>query len=284
MFGNRIWTPVFGSLSDYSENELMDHVFNASYSPVATVYVGFSTADPLDDASGMAEPSGNNYAREAITFSAASSRAITHAGTITFNQASGPWGTISHWFICDHPTNTTWGTNVNLLAHGSLNTSKSVVAGNTPSIAGGEIDISFSAGEITDYLAEKLLDLMFRNTAYSSPSTYVGLFTSALADSDTDPSAKECSGGSYARKQVNVNGGAAPTWELSSGGLVNNNDVITFVTPTGSWGTVTAVGIVDAASNGNLLFYDNSPGGDGQAPTTDDTVQFAANTLDVTMS
>jgi len=280
----KIWTPIFGSLSDFAENELMDHIFNAAYTPVATVYIGLSTADPLDDDSGIAEPVGNNYAREAIAFSAANARAITHAAAITFNQASGPWGTITHWFVCDHASNTTWGTNVNMLAHGALNTSKAVVSGNTPSIAIGEVDISFTAGEITTYLANKLLDLMFRNTAYSKPATYVGLFVTALADADGDPTAKECSGGSYARKQVNINGGAAPDWELAAAGVVDNNAVITFVTPTGAWGTVTAIGIVDALTAGNLLLYDNTPGGDGQAPTTGDTVQFAANTLDITMT
>lgn len=280
----KLWTPIFGSISDFAENELMDHVFNVAYTPPATVYVGFSTADPLDDYSGMAEPVGNNYAREIIAFDAAASRLLNQTSLITFNQASGPWGTITHWFVCDHLSNTTWGTNVNLLAHGALNTSKSVVSGNTPSIAAGEINISFSAGEITDYLAHKLLDLMFRNIAYTKPATYIGLFTTALADTDGDPTAKECSGGSYARKQVNINGGGAPDWELAVAGVIENNGEIVFVTPTASWGIVTAVGIVDALTLGNLLFYDNSPGGDGQEPTTDDTVKFAANTLDVTMT
>lgn len=280
----RIWTPVFGSVSAYSENELMDHVFNAAYTPAATVYVGLSTADPTNDGSALAEPSGNNYAREAISFSAAATRAITHGSPITFNQASGPWGTISDWFICDHLSNTNWGTDVHMLAFGALNTSKAVVSGNTPSIAAGEIDISFSAGEISDYLVLKLLDLMFRNTAYSAPDTYVALLNSAAADSDTDMSAKEPSGNGYARKQVNVNGGSTPTWKVATGGLVENNDEITMASPTGSWGTITAVAICDALTTGNLLFYDNSPGGDGQAPDDGDTVKFAASTLDITMT
>ncbi len=37
-----------GSLSDYAENELLDHLFNAAYSPVATVYLALCTADPTD--------------------------------------------------------------------------------------------------------------------------------------------------------------------------------------------------------------------------------------------
>ena len=280
----KLWNPIFGDLSDYSEDVLMDHVFNAAYTPVSTVYVGLSTADPLDDYSGMAEPSGNNYAREAITFGVAAARAITHAAIITFNQASGSWGTISHWFICNHISNTTWGTDVELLAHGSLNTSKSVVDGNTPSIAAGEVDVSFNANEISNYLVHKLLDLMFRNTAYTAPDTFVALLATEAADGDTDMTAKEPSGNGYAREQVNINGGAAPDWELSLGGVVENNGEITMGPPTGSWGAITGVAICDALTVGNLLFYDNTPGGDGQSPDDGDTVKFAANTLDVTMT
>lgn len=65
-----------GSLSDYSENELLDHLCNAAYTPPATVYLGFSTADPTDDASGIAEPAGGNYGRKAIAFDAAASRKV----------------------------------------------------------------------------------------------------------------------------------------------------------------------------------------------------------------
>ena len=52
-----------GSFADYWENEILDHLFGkGSYTP-PTIYVGLSTADPVDDASGLAEPSGNSYAR-----------------------------------------------------------------------------------------------------------------------------------------------------------------------------------------------------------------------------
>ena len=58
-----------GSIADYLENELSDHVMGVgAYTPPATVYLGLSTADPTDDASGLAEPSGNGYARESIAF------------------------------------------------------------------------------------------------------------------------------------------------------------------------------------------------------------------------
>lgn len=52
----------------YLENALLNHAVNKSaYTPPTTVYVGLSTADPGDDGTGLAEPAGNGYARQAIT-------------------------------------------------------------------------------------------------------------------------------------------------------------------------------------------------------------------------
>lgn len=265
-----------GSISNYLEDELLDHIFNAAYTPVSTVYLALSTADPTDDGSGMAEPSGNGYARKAITFSAASSRQIDQNADVNFDQASGSWGTITHWAIFDALTSG------NMLAHGALSTSKQVVSGNTPSVASGEVTISVSAGEVSDYLANKLLDFAFRNQAFSAPDTYIALATADISDSDTGSTITEVSGNGYARKQTNPNGGSSPTWDLSASGLVDNTHDITFAAPTGSWGLVTAAAIIDAVSAGNLLFYENTI--TEQTPGSGDTVKFAAGDLDVSLS
>jgi hypothetical protein len=270
-----------GSLSDYSELELLDHVFNAAYSPAATVYLALCTADPTDAGTGASMnecADSGSYARKAITFGAANARSIAQSGTVTFDAATGSWGTASHWAIVDSGTHGAG----NMLAHGSLSESKSIVSGNTPSVASGQVTVSFSAGEISTYLANKLLDLMFRNQAYSKPATHVALAVSALADADTDITAKECSGTSYARVQVNINGGSSPTWDLAASGALDNTHAITFPAAGGSWSTIVGVGICDAASGGNLLFYDNAMA--DQAVGTGDTVSFAIGALDVEMS
>jgi hypothetical protein len=83
-----------GSLTNFAENELLDHVFNAAYTPPSTVYVALCTSDPGEtatDLSGVECANANNYAREAITFAAASSRSVQQSGAVTFNQASGSW-------------------------------------------------------------------------------------------------------------------------------------------------------------------------------------------------
>ena len=270
-----------GSLSDFSENELLDHVFNAAYTPAATIYLALATADPTDAATGASFNEVANsgaYVRKAITFGAAASRRVTSSGTVTYDQATGSWGTVTHWAIVDSATHGAG----NVLAHGAFTNSKAVVSVNTPSVASGEVYVEFSAGYISAYLSNKSLDLMFRNMAYTKPSTYIALTTATIADDDTGSTITEPGSGADARKQVNVNGGATPTWKLATGGLVENNDDIDFATATGSWGTVVAMAIVDASSAGNLLFYDN--GVTDQAVGVDDTASFPANSLDVQMS
>lgn len=269
-----------GSLSDFSKLELLDHVFNAAYVPAATVYLALCTADPTDAGTGAAMnevPDANGYARTAITFGAAASRRVTQSAQVTFPQASGDWGTVTHWAVLDDNTHGAG----NMLAHGAFGVSKAIVNGNTPSVAVGEVYVEI-LGEISTYLANKLLDLMFRNQAYAAPDTYVALVTAAVDEDDTGATITEPAGGDYAREQVNVNGGAAPTWNLAAAGLVDNTHDIEFTTATASWGTITGVCIVDAAADGNLLFYDNDMA--DQAVAEDDTVTFPAGDLDITLS
>ena len=105
-----------GSFADYWENEILDHLFGkGNYTP-PTIYVGLSTADPTDDATGLTEPSGNAYARVATSganWNAASSGTIDNANDITFPEASGSWGTLTHFALFDAASGG------NMLAHGS---------------------------------------------------------------------------------------------------------------------------------------------------------------------
>lgn len=270
-----------GSLTDYSELELLDHLCNAAYSPVATVYLALATADPTDAATGASMnecANANGYSRKAITFGAAASRKITQSGAVTYDEATGSWGTVTHWAIVDSATHGAG----NCLAHGAFAEGKSIVSGNTPSVADAEVYVEFSAGEISDAVSIKLLDLMFRNQTYAAPDTYVALVTATVSDSDTGSTITEPSGGAYARKQVNVNGGASPTWDLAAAGLVDNTHDVEFTTATASWGTIVGVAICSAATLGDLLMYDNAMG--DQAVGDGDTVKFPVGDLDLQMS
>jgi len=96
----------------------------------------------------------------------------------------------------------------------------------------------------SNYLETELLDHVFANAAYTSPTTvYVGLFTS---NPDEDGSGTEVSGGSYARQSGSF---------TVSGNTATTNAAIEFPTATASWGTITHIGIYDTSSAGNLLAY-----------------------------
>lgn len=102
---------------------------------------------------------------------------------------------------------------------------------------------------VSNYLADALLNQVFRNVAWTRPSAvYIALYTSNPTAADTGT---EVSGGGYARRQVTF--GAPAT----DNGLrtIKNTAEIAFPTATADWGTVTHVGIRDSASGGNLLFY-----------------------------
>ncbi|MHC4435726.1 MAG: phage tail fiber protein [Planctomycetota bacterium] len=128
-----------GGFSNYWENKILDHIFGkGSYTP-PTIYVGLSTADPTDPGSGLAEPSGNGYARvqtSAPDWNTASNGSLDNSSDISFNQATGNWGTITHFALFDAATAG------NMLAHGDLSQSKSINESDTARFEAGDLDIS----------------------------------------------------------------------------------------------------------------------------------------------
>lgn len=99
--------------------------------------------------------------------------------------------------------------------------------------------------EFSNYLENKILDHVLRNTSYTSPTTvYVGLYTSNPGEGNTGT---EVSGGSYARQVLSVT--------TASGGVVTSSADVTFPQATSSWGTISHIGLLDALTSGNLLMY-----------------------------
>ena len=133
------------------------------------------------------------------------------------------------------------------------------------------------AGSFSDYLEDELLDHVLGGADYARPATvYVGLYTAAPTDAG---GGTEVAGNNYARVSVTNN---ATNWPASSGGAKANGTAITFATPSGSWGTVGAMGVFDASSAGNLLAW-----ADLAVPksvSSGDIVAFAVGELDVSLT
>lgn len=124
------------AMSDYLENEILDHILrNAAYTPASTVYIGLSTGSFADGNSGT-ELSGSGYTRKSIAFDAASGGTTDNTSAIDFPTATGSWGTVSHWGLFDAATSG------NLLIHGAFSASKAVASGDILRIAAGELDIT----------------------------------------------------------------------------------------------------------------------------------------------
>lgn len=267
---------------DYGDNDTLG--FNTIYIRLADStdpdtkaedYV-LAGGNPFDDGTGLNEPGGGSYAREAITFGAAASRRVTQSGNVAFDTATAEWGWITHWALMDASTSG------NVMAFGKMNAPKQIVINNTFTMPSTEVYVEFLTGGVSDYLANKLLDHAFRNTAYTSPATYVALTTVAITDSDTGSTITEVDGAGYARVLVDAAGGDSPAWEAASSGSVSNDDQIDIGPPSGSWGTVVAVGVVDADEAGNLLVYANDVV--DQAMDDGDTPFFPANALSFPLS
>lgn len=85
------------------------------------------------------------------------------------------------------------------------------------------------------------------------------------------------SGGSYVRLSITNN---STNFPAASGGAKTNGVDFTFVTATGSWGTIVAWGLFDASTSGNLLYWgDVTP---NKAIASGDTAKFTAGDLDIT--
>jgi hypothetical protein len=132
------------------------------------------------------------------------------------------------------------------------------------------------AGSFSDFLELEVLDHVFGNATYSAPANlHIALFTVAPTDSG---GGTEVTGGSYARVSVTNN---ATNFPAASGGAKSNGAEITFVTATGNWGTIVAMGVFDAASSGNLLAWaDVTP---NKAINTGDTAKFAVGDFDLAL-
>lgn len=133
------------------------------------------------------------------------------------------------------------------------------------------------AGNMSNYLEDKIQDHVLGGGDYTRPATvYIGLWTATLDDTSTGATSGEVSGSNYSRVAVTNN---ATNFPASSSGEKHNGTAINFPTPSGSWGTVTHVAILDASSAGNILYWIALTA--SKAINSGDTVSFATSALSI---
>jgi hypothetical protein len=128
---------------------------------------------------------------------------------------------------------------------------------------------------MSDYCEQQLIKHLFRTGSFTKPTVIaIGLYTAAPSDAG---GGTEVTGGAYARQTLNP---LDANWtDPTTTGTTDNASAITFPTATANWGTITHVGIFDAASAGNLLFWGALT--QSKVVNSGDTFSFAIGALDV---
>lgn len=128
------------ALSDHAEALLLDWLMTTGSATRPTAwYVALYTAAPSDSGGGT-EVSGSGYARQSVTFDAASSPGGTTANSaaVSFTASGGSFGTVTHIGIFDAVSGG------NLLWHGAMTASKTVADGDTLEFSTGNIDLTIA--------------------------------------------------------------------------------------------------------------------------------------------
>lgn len=142
--------------------------------------------------------------------------------------------------------------------------------------------------QMSDFLENKLIDHIFRATAYTAPTTiWVSLHTANPTDTGGSEVTTVSTGYARASLAASVSNwsstnGATTGASSGTGGSTSNKAAITFGTPTATWGTVTHFALWDASSAGNMLVY----GALTVSKTINqgDTVSFASDAITVTFA
>lgn len=102
--------------------------------------------------------------------------------------------------------------------------------------------------KFSDYMENKIVNFWLRGNpegVVAPAATYLALYKSDPTDANTGT---ECaSSGDYARQVLSF---TAPV-----DGVTSNSALVQFPIASLSWGTVTHIGIFDAPTGGNLMFY-----------------------------
>ena len=258
-------------LTDFAENKLVDMIRAQAWALPTTLYYGLASA-AVDGA--ITELSGTGYARVALLRnltnwagtqapgSVTASSGTTHASSnnvaVNWGTSGSAWGTANFVAVFDASTAG------NAICYLPIPTP--IVIGNAQpvSVAIGALNFTLGlTGGCSDYLANKLIDFIFRGQAFTFPATmYEALLTAA--PNNAGGGTEVGGGGGYARVAV---AGSLTSWagtqaagttaaSTGSSGQTSNNASIAFAGPvTAAWGAIGWQAEYDAAAGGNLLFW-----------------------------
>lgn len=139
-----------GFTNTYEASILDDFTGKAAFTPPTTLYVGVSTATPTDAGASFTEPSAGAYTRfpcTAATWTAATTgdpASTSYGAQITYPQATGGWGTLTHFGLFSVKTPSTGG----VFNWGTLTVAKAVQTNDSLSFAANTLFLKL--GDPTD--------------------------------------------------------------------------------------------------------------------------------------
>ena len=285
-------------LTNFAENALVDFIRGQSLTLPASWY--FALCSSADD-TGATEVTGTGYARVAViraltSFSGTQGATTTAVSTGTSHETrnnaaitwpaagAGGWTAATKLAVFDASSGG------NCWFYMDLPAAVTVAAASVYTLAVSAVLFQLGlTGGMTDYLANKMIDLIWRAETFTWPATtYVRLVTTTPTNA---AGGVEVTGGAYTRQALtssltDLSGTqASGSTAASSGtsGRTSNNAAITFPVPSANWGTLTHAEVLDASVLGNRLWW--APLG---APKTVNagaiSPTFAANTLGFTFA
>lgn len=132
--------------SNYLENKVLDYVLTTdatSWRPTTRYLALFTNtsgnaAANLEAGTLTDEVGGGSYVRKTVTFAAASNGTSSTDATVTFDTATGNWGTITHIAVMDASTSG------NVLFWGAVTTPKTIETGDTFQVSSGNLTVSLA--------------------------------------------------------------------------------------------------------------------------------------------
>ena len=225
------------TLPDAIVHSLLDHAFGGGdYTPLANVYAALFNGNP---SSGGTELSGGGYARLTIAnnttnFAAAALNRKTFAISQKHFQATSALGNVDYLAFYDASTSGT------RLFYSQIPAVRNMRYGAIQVLRLG-MPLVVLGGDIAQYLAHKLLDLLLGATSYARPATvYLGALVSGV----------EVSGNGYARVPIINNATNFPAASSRTKKLATQAQ---FPEATGNWGSVTSLALYDSAAAGNQM-------------------------------
>jgi hypothetical protein len=203
--------------------------------------------------------------------SSGTSHETSNNEVIDFGSISGTWGgTPTHAALYDDDTagNAWFAVPISAI---------DLQSGSPASFQPGALRFVFGiVSGTSNYLANKLIDLIFRDEAYNWPgSVYVGYTTTE--STNATPGNEPSTGTGYAREAV---AGNTAEWGTDGDGTISNVDPVVFNAATLSQGDVVGHVLMDAASGGNMLFHGDMANGPVSVQASEDPPEFPAGALE----